>query len=72
MMAFPKTVTDHTTETLRRLARAVRSEADGIEAKHNKERGGVLRDARPDDPDYQRGCMDGLRQAADLLDDGAK
>lgn len=47
----------------------ISTEADHLAEKQVKERG-ELRDARYGDVDYQRGKIDGLRQAAELLGEG--
>lgn len=47
----------------------LKAESDHLSQKQIKERG-ELRDAKPGDIDYQRGKIDGLRQAADLLGEG--
>ena len=59
---------EDTPGVLRRLARAIRAEASGIEAKHAAE-GRAITGSQPDSI-YQRGRRDGYREAARLLDDG--
>jgi len=56
-------------ESLDRLAEAIRDEADAQQARHIAANGGRHQDARPENPDYQRGIIDGLRSAADLLNE---
>lgn len=61
---------DQTEETLKRLARVIRSEADDIEKSSRASNSGEWREARVKDRDYQRGLADGYRKSAELLDDG--
>lgn len=58
-----------TKETLGRLARALRSEADDVAARQ-VDKHGSLKDPVVTDRDYQRGAHDAYRRAADLLDEG--
>ena len=59
---------EDTPGVLRRLARAIRAEAAGIEARQLAE-GQPITGSQPDSI-YQRGRRDGYREAARLLDDG--
>lgn len=62
-------MSETTKETLGRLARAIRTEADELEHRH-REQFKELRASIPSDRDYQKGRMDGLREAAHALDEG--
>lgn len=69
MLAREEMMAQETTDVLKRLARALRDEAEGIKAEQLK-KDGVIRPAVPADTLYQRGVSDGLLQGARLLDDG--
>lgn len=60
---------EDTKETLKRLAKALRDEANDAKARHIEQYKEV-RSARVTDADYQRGRIGGLTESARLLDEG--
>lgn len=63
---------ESTDTQVKRMARLIRDEADAQQERHIANNSGRLQDPHPNHPDFQRGYIDGLRTAADLLDDGGR
>lgn len=60
---------ESTTE-VKRLAEVIRTEADAQQERLIADNNGRLPDVQPANPTYKRGFLEGLKTAADLLDDG--
>lgn len=63
-----RVMAESTTPT-KRLAETIRQEADAQQERHIAGNSGRLQDVHPAHPDFQRGFIEGLRSAADLLDE---